>query len=105
MVLYRIGYTHIQRHTLIQGDASPDNPELQDYFEQRAKQTPAIGDYPKAAQQVIRCQQSKCPNCGQSLFNGEEIHIHHKVPRQQGGTNHISNLVALHLTCHAQLHR
>jgi hypothetical protein len=27
MVLYRIGYTRIQRHTLVQADASPDNPE------------------------------------------------------------------------------
>lgn len=105
MVLYRIGYTQIQRHVLIQGDASPDNPEFQDYFEQRAKQSERIGEHPKAVQRVIRHQQAKCPNCGQSLFNGEDIHIHHKVPRHQAGTNHTSNLVAVHLVCHAQLHR
>jgi len=35
MVLYRIGHTRIQRHVLIQGDASPDNPELKEDFEQR----------------------------------------------------------------------
>lgn len=35
MVLYRIGSTRIQRHVLIQGDASPDNPDFKDYFEQR----------------------------------------------------------------------
>ena len=105
MVLYRIGYTRIQRHTLIQGDASPDNPELKDYFEQRTKQSRQIGEYPKAVQRVIQHQQAQCPNCGQSLFNGEDIHIHHHVPRQHGGTNHTSNLVAVHLVCHAQLHR
>jgi RNA-directed DNA polymerase len=105
MVLYRIGYTRIHRHVLIQGNASPDNPEFKDYFERRAKRSSSIGNYPKAAQQVILCQQTQCPNCGQSLFNEEDIHIHHKVSRQKGGTNHTSNLVAVHLVCHAQLHR
>ncbi len=105
MVLYRIGYTRIQRHILIQGDASPDNPDFRNYFEQRAKRSEQSGDYPKAVQRVIQHQQARCPNCGQSLFNGEEIQIHHKVPRQQGGTNHTSNLMAVHLVCHLQLHR
>lgn len=105
MVLYRIGYTRIQRHVLIQGEASPDNPDFKDYFEQRNQRSKHVENYPKAAQRVIRKQQAKCPNCGQSLFNGESIHIHHKTPRCQGGTNHSSNLVAVHLVCHSQLHR
>ena len=105
MVLYRIGYTRIQRHVLIQGQASPDNPDFRDYFEQRAQRSKQIDTYPKAAQRVIREQKAKCPNGGQSLFNGEDIHIHHKLPRSQGGTNHTSNLVAVHLVCHSQLHR
>jgi RNA-directed DNA polymerase len=105
MVLYRIGYTRIQRHVLIQGQASPDNPAFRDYFEQRAQRSKQIETYPKAAQRVIRQQRTTCPNCGQSLFNGEDIHIHHKIPRHQGGTNHSSNLVAVHLVCHSQLHR
>lgn len=105
MVLYRIGYTRIQRHVLIKGDASPDNPGLCEYFEQRQKRSRQLGDYPKAAQSIIRQQQAKCPNCGQSLFNEEDVHIHHKLPRSQGGTNHRSNLMAVHLVCHTQLHR
>lgn len=105
MVLYRIGYTRIQRHILIQGDASPDNPELREYFEQRNRRSRQIEEHPKAVQRVIRKQQAKCPHCGQSLFNGEDIHVHHTVPRSQGGSNHRSNLVAVHLVCHTQLHR
>jgi RNA-directed DNA polymerase len=105
MVLYRIGYTRFQRHTLIQGEASPDNPDFREYFEKRSRQSRQIGEHPKATQRVIRQQQSQCPNCGQPLFNGEDIHVHHKIPRQQGGTNHSSNLVAVHLICHSQLHR
>jgi RNA-directed DNA polymerase len=105
MVLYRIGYTRIQRHIPIQGSASPDNPDFKDYFEQRNRRSRQVENHPKAAQRVILKQQAKCPNCGQSLFNGEDIHIHHKTPRCQGGTNHSSNLVAVHSICHSQLHR
>jgi RNA-directed DNA polymerase len=105
MVMHRIGYTRIQRHTLIQDHACPDDPVYQAYFERRNRRSSQIGDYAKAAQQIILYQKAKCPNCGQSIFNGEEVHIHHKVPRSQGGTNQVSNLVAVHMVCHLQLHR
>lgn len=105
MVLYKIGSTRIQRHVLIQGQACPDDPEYRDYFGQRRRQSRQIEDFPKAAQRVIRKQQANCPHCGQSLFNGEEVHIHHKVPRCQGGNNLVSNLLALHMVCHLQLHQ
>jgi RNA-directed DNA polymerase len=105
MVLYRIGCTRIQRHVLIRGDACPDDPDFQVYFEQRNKRSSHIEDYPKAAQRIIRLQKSNCLHCGQSLFNGEEVHIHHKTQRSQGGSNHDSNLMALHMVCHLQLHR
>ncbi|OUC15182.1 MAG: group II intron reverse transcriptase/maturase [Alkalinema sp. CACIAM 70d] len=105
MVLYRIGCTRIQRHVLIQGQACPDDPKYRDYFEQRRRQSGQIEDFPKAAQRIIRKQQAQCPHCGQSLFNQEEVHIHHKVPRVKGGSNLVSNLVALHMVCHLQLHR
>ena len=76
MVLYRLGSVRIQRHVLIRGDASPDNPDCKDYFEQRNQRSKQVENHPKAAQRIIRKQQAKCPNCGQSLFNGEALHIH-----------------------------
>jgi hypothetical protein len=105
MVLYRIGCTRIQRHVLIQGKACLDDPDYRDYFEQRRRQSQQIENFPKAAQRIIRRQQAQCPHCGQSLFNQEEVHIHHKTPRAKGGSNLVSNLVALHMVCHLQLHR
>ena len=104
MVLYRIEFTRIQRHVLIRGDACPDDPSYQGYFEQRNRRSSKIEDYSKAAQRIIRLQHSRCLHCGQSLFNGEEVHIHHKTQRSQGGSNHASNLIALHMVCHLQLH-
>lgn len=105
MVLYRIESTRIQRHILVRGDACPDDSACRDYFKQRNQRSTQIENYPKAAQRIIRLQQSCCAHCGQSLFNEEEIHIHHKTQRSQGGSNQAANLMALHLVCHLQLHR
>ena len=32
-------------------------------------------------------QSGICPACGQSLFNGEELQVHHKKPVKEGGTD------------------
>jgi len=45
-----------------------------------------------------------CPLCGDSLFNGEELHRHHKIPRSQGGKDTIGNLCLVHRTCHHSIH-
>lgn len=104
MVLYRIGYTRIQRHVLIAKDASPDNPDLKAYFEQRREARTQQQDYPVTMQRALQRQKGICPRCRQSLFNGEDLHLHHKTPRHQGGSHHSSNLAAVHLMCHLQIH-
>ena len=38
-VLYRIGYTRSQWRVLSQDNASPDNPDLKDYFERYYSRT------------------------------------------------------------------
>ena len=42
--------------------------------------------------------------CGEHLFNGEELHTHHKIRVVDGGTNREDNLIHLHKTCHHHLH-
>src|SRR5436305_3318546 len=42
--------------------------------------------------------------CFESLFNDEEIQVHHRLPRSLGGNNSYSNLVLVHLLCHQQIH-
>jgi 5-methylcytosine-specific restriction endonuclease McrA len=40
----------------------------------------------------------------ESLFNDEEIQLHHKKPGKEGGEDSYSNLQLLHLYCHQQVH-
>ena len=49
-------------------------------------------------------QEHKCPVCGDSLYNGEEIETHHIVPVKEGGSDGPENLIHLHTACHKQVH-
>jgi RNA-directed DNA polymerase len=92
----------VERHCLITATNSPDDPALRDYWLERASKK--AKDLTPSYQKVAKKQQCVCPRCGESLFNGEELHLHHRVPRHQGGKDTYKNLEYLHLYCHQQVH-
>ncbi|WP_083874355.1 group II intron reverse transcriptase/maturase [Dactylococcopsis salina] len=104
-VLYNISSTPIVRHVKVKGNASPDDPSLRDYWQKRnlkiGKQKWAKGS---KYEQVANIQEHKCPVCGESLYNGEEIETHHIVPVKDGGSDDAENLIHLHKACHKQVH-
>lgn len=54
----------------------------------------------KLKQQIIEHCGTVCANCGSS----QEIEYHHIVPLSNGGTNRVSNYVALCSVCHLKAH-
>jgi ATP-dependent DNA helicase RecQ len=52
--------------------------------------------------QVLQRDGSCCVSCGEAL--GPDADIHHLLPRSMGGTDELSNLVALCDGCHAAHH-
>jgi hypothetical protein len=42
-----------------------------------------------------------CTTCGYQ----EELHVHHKVPTSEGGTNELSNLTTICVYCHYEIHK
>lgn len=100
--LIKFQWSEIERHTLVKGRSSPDDPSLREYWKKRDK-AKAKALLP-STQKIAYNQEFVCPVCGDSLFNGEEIHQHHIVPRHQGGKNTYSNLQLVHLFCHQQVH-
>ena len=103
--LYQIAYTPIERHIKVRGEASPDDPSLQEYWEKRhQKYGKSYWERNSRNYKIAQNQNWKCPICGEPLFNGEEIDTHHIIPVAQGGRNDTENLVHLHRACHKQEH-
>ncbi len=100
--LLKFGWFRIERHVLIRGAASPDDPRLRDYW--RARAAAKAKDLTLSSQKIAQNQSYVCQVCGESLFNGEEVQVHHKVPRARGGKDTYSNLRLVHLYCHHHLH-
>jgi RNA-directed DNA polymerase len=44
-----------------------------------------------------------CPECGESLYNGELIELHHVIPKKTGGKYSIENIQPLHQICHQKV--
>ena len=104
-VLYNISSTPIIRHIKVKGKSSPDDPSLREYWQNRSRK---FGEkyWAKGSkyEQIAKFQTGKCPVCGESLFNGEEIETHHIVPVAEGGLDDLENLMHLHKACHKQVH-
>lgn len=100
--LHKLSWFSIRRHVLVQGNASPDNPALKEYWAKRMEAK--AKNHAPSHQKIARKQNFRCPVCGDTLFNDEELHIHHVQHRSRGGKSTYSNLQLLHLYCHQKVH-
>jgi len=101
---YRLRFSWFRQthHIPVKGTASPDDARLKDYWENRR---PCNSRSLSPTDQKLGQRQGwRCPICGEALLNGEELHRHHRQPRQDGGTDDLDNRVLLHLYCHQQVH-
>lgn len=102
--LLKFTWFQIKRHVLIPGLSSPDdpNPEVQQWFKDKRKRQSQ--NYKSSVQKMAKNQKFVCPRCKESLFNGENLHAHHIIPKSQGGKDTYKNLQLVHLLCHQQIH-
>ena len=104
--MLRFSWTKIERHAIVSKRASPDDPSLKEYWAKKNKKrdkSEAV-KWNAKQEQIAHKQGYKCPICKQSLFNNEELHLHHIVPRSEGGKDTVNNLLWLHLFCHHKVH-
>ncbi len=104
--MLKFRWFNIKRHPLVQHKSSPDDPKLREYWEkrQRIRDKSTAEKLSRIQQNVAKKQDYKCPICGESLFNGEPLHLHHIIPRCHGGKSETKNLVWLHQYCHQKVH-
>jgi RNA-directed DNA polymerase len=100
--LLKFNWFKIERHILVRGTASPDDPSLKDYWWSRKKVN--MRDLSDSDMRMVEAQDYRCPICGMDLINGEELHRHHRVPKAEGGSDSYRNRELVHLYCHQQMH-
>jgi RNA-directed DNA polymerase len=100
--LEKFAWVHIERHAKVRGAASPDDSTLREYWRNRRTQAPGHSGLWK---RLTWRQDGRCPVCGEALFNGEELHLHH-LERDHRSPNRtrIEFQRLVHLFCHQQLH-
>jgi RNA-directed DNA polymerase len=99
--MYKFSWTNIQRHVMVKGTNSPDDPALVEYWEQRELRK--IKNLPPDLKLLAKRQQGQCPHCGESLFNDERCEEHHVIRRDEGGPDTLDNLLLVHYFCHQQI--
>jgi RNA-directed DNA polymerase len=102
IVLLKFSWFNIERHALVRGTASPDDPGLTDYWANRQKQKSRV--LSPSQQRIAQRQEYVCDQCGEPLLNEEELHVHHEQWRSKGGNDRYDNLTLRHLYCHQQIH-
>lgn len=60
-----------------------------------------LGSWDEQRQIALSRDSYECQSCGVDQCR---LHVHHKIPRAEGGTDHIDNLVCLCPDCHAERH-
>ena len=92
----------IERHILVKGRASPDDPQLKEYWMKR--QEGQAKDLTISKQKLSKRQKGRCLQCFESLFNGEEISSPSPLVSLTRREDAYSNLVLVHHLCHQQIH-
>lgn len=83
--------------------ASPYNPSQRTYWEKcYNRQTIKIANSTRK-RKLLQRQQGKCGLCELVIRPEEEYEIHHIVPRSEGGTDLLTNLLLVHAHCHQQI--
>src|SRR5260370_34433222 len=84
------------------GTSSADDQQVRsDWMERQAAKAK---DLTISKQKLAKRQHGRCPQCGEALFNDEELQVHHLHARADGGKNVYRNRVLVHVLCHQHIH-
>lgn len=98
----RLSWIKIERHAMVKGASSPDDPTLRTYW---AKRQGRLLSYTGQYRTLAKRQSYKCPVCTGYLSNGEEIQLHHLITdRSDARRDKPEYQQLVHYFCHQQQH-
>jgi RNA-directed DNA polymerase len=100
--LWKYSWFPIERHVLVRGRSSKDDPHLADYW--AARERAKASSLKPSDRTIAQGQECLCDVCGESLLNGEELNHIRSQWRQRGTDPDAAHPVLRHLSCQ-QIHR
>ena len=101
--LKKLSWIPIVRHIEVKSRNSPDDGTLKQYWKLRQERKKKYRNN-SIKGRIWKRQKGLCLICQDHIDNGEESHLHHIIPKNQGGGNSLNNLCILHEICHRQVH-
>ena len=103
LILFQIPYVPIKRHVLCKDLNAYDLASIEYFYKRNvsASKNVLLSGGTKSA--LAKLQKGYCPACEMSLFNGEDLEIHHILPRRESENHSLKNLKLLHKLCHKQV--
>ena len=94
----------IVRHIKVKGAYNPFDPKWFIESEILRKRRMSKDIWDNLRLKLWTTQSGLCALCKQPMDSADDLHDHHIVYRQHGGTNALSNRVLLHPICHRRVH-
>ncbi len=100
--LWKYSWFPIERHVLVRGRSSKDDPDLADYW--AARDRAKAKSLKPRDRTVARAQNGLCDVCGESLLNGEELNRIRPQWKSRDSGVPAADQVLRHLSCQ-EIHR
>lgn len=68
--LRKFAWTRIERHRMVPGMASPDDPTLADYWSRRRRRRQPLAD--PSTKRLLKAQNGRCPRCRSLLLAADQ---------------------------------
>jgi len=86
-----------------------DDKDTKEYWEYRVYTNALSQVYSIKVKKLMKRQKGICPSCGKPITKDDiadnKVHVHHMLPRSEGGTYGLNNLRLLHTDCHVLAHQ
>jgi RNA-directed DNA polymerase len=100
--LWKYSWFPIERHVLVKGRSSKDDPDLAGYW--AARDRAKASSLKPSERTTARAQNGLCDVCGESLINGEELNRIRPQWKERGNGEDVPKSVLRHLPCQ-EIHR
>jgi len=105
--IFKFHWFKIREYKYGKMDKNPDNKKDWKYFDELRLRRLRFRPFClllKLDRELSISQDGICPICNGYLFNGEILHLHHIIPKMEGGKFTFENLVYIHQFCHTKIH-